>query len=159
MRRCYPTSFARLELPGSTALSRKLPCGQAPRDLCGIAELKRCHEGLCHCAFWAREIGSLDDEVRVLPPAYLKPFVKRQKDGANSAEAMAETAIRRSMCLVTGIKSSVLTSYCSFENCGVCCEHLGQRHQEQEGAGRQMHSMSCELVLVPGRLCDSPGCA
>jgi len=42
---------------------------------------------------------------------------------------------------------------------GVWCDHPGQRHREHEGAGRQMHMMSRELVLVAGRLCDSPGCA
>jgi len=46
----------------------------------------------------------------------------------------------------------------SFEH-GVWCDHPGQRHREHEGAGRPVHSMSCELVLVAGRLCDSPGCA
>ena len=42
---------------------------------------------------------------------------------------------------------------------GVWCDHPGQRHREHEGAGRPVHTMSCELVLVAGRLCDSPGCA
>src|SRR6188472_1156060 len=42
---------------------------------------------------------------------------------------------------------------------GVCCEHPGQRLREHEGAGRPMYSMSFELALVDGRLCDSPGCA
>lgn len=63
------------------------------------------------------------------------------------------------MGLVTGIRPAVVMSCCSFENCGVCCEHPGQRHREHEGAGRPIHWMSCELVLVAGRLCDSPGCA
>ena len=42
---------------------------------------------------------------------------------------------------------------------GLCCEHPGQRHREHEGAGRPMYTMSRELALVAGRLCDSPGCA
>ena len=44
-------------------------------------------------------------------------------------------------------------------NRGVWCDRPGQRHREHEGAGRPIHMMSCELVLVAGRLCDSPGCA
>jgi len=47
---------------------------------------------------------------------------------------------------------------CSPER-GVWCDHPGQRHREHEGAGRPVHIMSCELALVAGRLCDSPGCA
>lgn len=46
-----------------------------------------------------------------------------------------------------------------YSDQGVYCEHPGQRHREHEGAGRPIHTMSCELVLVAGRLCDSPGCA
>ena len=46
-----------------------------------------------------------------------------------------------------------------FSDLGVCCEHPGQRHWEHEGAGRPIHTMRCELSLVAGRLCNSPGCA
>ena len=42
---------------------------------------------------------------------------------------------------------------------GVWCDHPGQRRREHEGAGRPTRTMSCELALVAGRLCDSPGCA
>jgi transposase len=37
--------------------------------------------------FWGREIGRLGHEVRLIPPAYVKPFVKRQKNDAADAEA------------------------------------------------------------------------
>jgi len=67
--------------------------------------------------------------------------------------------LRRSIGLVTGIRSAVPMFGCDFVDRGVWCDHPGQRHREHEGAGRPMHTMSCELVLVAGRLCDSPGCA
>ena len=37
--------------------------------------------------FWAREIGELGQDFRLIPPAYVKPFVKRQKNDAADAEA------------------------------------------------------------------------
>lgn len=47
--------------------------------------------------FWAREISALGHEVRLVPPAYVKPFVKRQKNDAADAEAIVEAASRPTM--------------------------------------------------------------
>ena len=41
---------------------------------------------------WGRVIGDLGHEVRLIPPAYVKPFVKRQKNDMADAEAIAEAA-------------------------------------------------------------------
>jgi transposase len=41
---------------------------------------------------WAREIGKLGHRVQLIPPAYVKPFVKRQKNDAADAEAICEAA-------------------------------------------------------------------
>lgn len=49
---------------------------------------------------WGREIGKLGHEVRLIPPAYVRPFVKRQKNDAADAEAICEAAIRSSMRFV-----------------------------------------------------------
>ncbi len=50
--------------------------------------------------FWGREIGKLGHEVGLIPPAYVKPFVKRQKNDAADAEAICEAAQRPSMRFV-----------------------------------------------------------
>ena len=50
--------------------------------------------------FWGREIGRLGHEVRLIPPAYVKPFVKRQKSDAADAEAICEAALRPTMRFV-----------------------------------------------------------
>src|SRR5215213_355094 len=49
---------------------------------------------------WAREIGMLGHAVRLIPPAYVKPFVKRQKNKATDAEAICEAAQRPTMRFV-----------------------------------------------------------
>ena len=49
---------------------------------------------------WARQIGELGHTVRLIPPAYVKPFVKRQKNDTADAEAICEAAQRPSMRFV-----------------------------------------------------------
>src|ERR1700704_6015512 len=50
--------------------------------------------------YWAREIGKLGHRVQLIAPAYVKPFVKRQKNDAADAEAICEAAQRPSMRFV-----------------------------------------------------------
>jgi len=49
---------------------------------------------------WARQLTQLGHEVRLIPPAYVKPFAKRQKNDAIDAEAICEAAQRPSMRFV-----------------------------------------------------------
>ena len=55
--------------------------------------------------YWAREISKLGHEVRLMPPAYVKPYVKRGKTDASDAEAICEAVSRPTMRYVA-IKSS-----------------------------------------------------
>src|SRR5690606_7785340 len=43
---------------------------------------------------WARVLGSIGHEVRMMPPQYVKPYVKRGKNDAADAEALCEAMSR-----------------------------------------------------------------
>jgi transposase len=49
---------------------------------------------------WAREFGKLGHTIRLIPAAYVKPFVRRHKNDAADAEAICEAAQRPSMRFV-----------------------------------------------------------
>ncbi|GEO86883.1 MULTISPECIES: IS110 family transposase [Alphaproteobacteria] len=55
--------------------------------------------------YWANAIGEFGHTVRVMPPAYVKPYVKRNKTDAADAEAICEAVTRPTMRFVP-IKSS-----------------------------------------------------
>ncbi|SDS78203.1 transposase [Bradyrhizobium canariense] len=56
-------------------------------------KLSRCLVGIEACAsshHWSRELQALGPTVRLMPPAYVKPYVKRQKNDMADAEAICE---------------------------------------------------------------------
>src|SRR6516162_689223 len=58
-----------------------------------LAAQTRCVVAMQACAgahYWARETAKLGHHVRLIAPAYIKPFIKRQKNDAADAEAICE---------------------------------------------------------------------
>src|SRR5271168_4848082 len=43
---------------------------------------------------WSRELQALGHTVRLMPPSYVKPYVKRHKNDAAAAEAICEAVTR-----------------------------------------------------------------
>src|SRR5258707_245592 len=66
-------------------------------------KLPPCLIGIEACAsshYWSRELQALGHTVRLMPPAYVKPYVKRQKNDAADAEAICEAVTRPNMRFV-----------------------------------------------------------
>src|SRR6202171_1744434 len=66
-------------------------------------KLAPCVIGIEACAtshHWSRELMALGHNVRLMPPAYVKPYVKRQKNDAADAEAICEAVTRANMRFV-----------------------------------------------------------
>jgi transposase len=66
-------------------------------------KLPPCLVGIEACAsshHWSRELQALGHMVRLMPPAYVKPYVKRQKNDAADAEAICEAVTRTNMRFV-----------------------------------------------------------
>ena len=81
-----------------------------------FAELAPCIVAMEACGsahYWAREIVKLGHDVRLVPPAYVKPYVKRGKSDRIDAEAICEAASRPSMRFVP-VKSIEQQSLCTL---------------------------------------------
>ena len=85
---------------GSKVFGRALPRG---RVLEFFGRVEPCTIALEACAgahHWSRELSRLGHDVRLIAPQYVKPYVKRQKNDANDAAAIAEAASRPTMRFV-----------------------------------------------------------
>ncbi len=68
-----------------------------------FAKLPPCLVGMEACAtshHWARELSRLGHSVRLIPPSYVKAYVKRSKNDAADAAAICEAVTRPSMRFV-----------------------------------------------------------
>ena len=89
-----------LDENGEAVLRRRIRRGDMLRF---FSKLDPCLVAMEACAtahYWSRELTALGHEVRLLPPAYVKPYVKRGKNDAIDAEAICEAASRPGMHVV-----------------------------------------------------------
>src|SRR6267154_2281147 len=93
------------DLDGRPVLRKRLRRGQV---LEFFASLSPCLIGMEACAgshYWGRELQALGHEVRLIPPQYVKPYVKTNKNDAIDAEAISEALTRPTMRF-TAVKSA-----------------------------------------------------
>lgn len=90
-----------IDAAGDVTVRRQLRRGQV---LGFFAKLPPCLVGIEACAsshYWGRELTALGHEVRLLPPAYVKPYVKRgRKNDATDAAAICEAMASKGMTFV-----------------------------------------------------------
>ena len=89
-----------VDATGQVVIRRKL---KRRYVLAFFQKLPPCLVGIEACAsshYWSRELQALGHTVRLMPPAYVKPYVKRQKNDMADAEAICEAVTRANMRFV-----------------------------------------------------------
>jgi transposase len=89
-----------VDASGGVVLRRQLRRGAVEKF---FAALPPCTVGMEACGsahHWARVIGRHGHQVRLMPPAYVKPYVKRNKNDGRDAEAICEAVGRPTMRFV-----------------------------------------------------------
>src|SRR5689334_23771444 len=89
-----------VDATGNTVVRRQL---KRRYVLSFFQKLPPCLVGIEACAtshHWSRELKALGHRVRLMAPAYVKPYVKRQKNDAAEAEAICEAVTRANMRFV-----------------------------------------------------------
>ena len=89
-----------VDVGGAVVVQRRLT---RSRLLAFFAKQPACLVGMEACAaahHWGRELQKLGHRVRLMPPRYVKPYVKRQKNDAADAEAICEAVTRPNMRFV-----------------------------------------------------------
>lgn len=89
-----------VDAAGQVTVTKKLRRAEVMRFFEAIPP---CLIGMEACAtahFWAREISALGHQVRLMPPSYVKAYLRRQKNDAADAEAICEAVTRPTMRFV-----------------------------------------------------------
>lgn len=131
---------------GRAVLRRKVRRGQL---LALFSGLEPCLVGLEACAtahHWARQITALGHQVRLMPPAYVKAYVKRNKNDAADAEAICE-AVRRPTMRFVPIKSADAQSILMLHR----ARHLLVRQRTAQVSAMRAHLAEYGIVAAKGR--------
>lgn len=123
---------------GSPLFNRKLRRAEVLRFLEKLPPSLIGMEACSSAHYWAREIAALGHDVRLIPPIYVKPFVKRGKTDAADAEAISEAVTRKTMRFVP-VKSA------DQQAAGMV---LKTRAEGQRDAGEFVLSFSPEFFLL-----------
>jgi transposase len=86
-----------VDAAGTVVLERQIRRAELLRF---FGKLPRCLIGLEACAtahYWGRELAAIGHEVRLIPPHYVKPYVRRNKSDRADAAAICEAVGRPSM--------------------------------------------------------------
>jgi transposase len=89
-----------VDADGATVIRKRLRRAEV---LSFVSGLEPCLIGMEACAtshYWARELAKFGHTVKLMPPAYVKPYVKRGKNDATDAEAICEAVTRPNMRFV-----------------------------------------------------------
>ena len=82
---------------GGIVLRRRLRRNQMLAFFAGLTPCLISLEACAGAHYWARELARSGHEVRLMPPTYVKPYVKRGKTDAIDAEAICEAVTRPNM--------------------------------------------------------------
>lgn len=131
---------------GRAVLRRKVKRDQL---LTLLGRLEPCLIGIEACAtahHWARQLEALGHEVRLMPPAYVKPYVKRNKNDAADAEAICEAVTRPTMRFVP-IKSADAQSVLMLHR----ARHLLVRQRTAQVSAMRAHLAEYGVIAPKGR--------
>lgn len=138
------------QVHGIDGEGRPVLCRKVRRDrlLTLFAGLAPCLVGLEACAtahHWARELTALGHRVRLMPPAYVKAYVKRNKNDAADAEAICE-AVRRPTMRFVPIKSADAQSILMLHR----ARHLLVRQRTAQVSAFRAHLAEYGVVAPKG---------
>ena len=89
-----------VDAAGQVVVRRKLRRSHVLRF---FASVPSCVVGIEACTtshYWSRQLQALGHSVKLMPPSYVKPYVKRQKNDMADAEAICEAVMRPTMRFV-----------------------------------------------------------
>jgi transposase len=138
------------QVHGIDSDGRPVLCRKVRRDrLAKLFEgIEPCLVGMEACAtahHWARQLTALGHQVRLMPPAYVKAYVKRNKNDAADAEAICE-AVRRPTMRFVPVKSADAQSVLMLHR----ARHLLVRQRTAQVSALRAHLAEYGVVAPKG---------